>query len=277
MTDTPKTAVLAACRRLLRPVVYFLLKSGISWREFAEVAKVAYVEVATDRFGIRGRPTNASRVAILTGLGRREVTRQREIIESDQTQESTYLNSAQRVLSGWHQDPAYLDAHGAPRAIAVSGAAPSFADLCRRYGGDIPDSALLKELRAVAAVSRGDDAAIAPLSRVYIPLQLDPAKVLRAGSVLEDIGTTVVHDLTVDAKQALRFERRAENDRISRHNVAAFSAFLESEGQKFLERVDDWLTQHESRDSNPANGDDALRLGVGVYHIQSETQSGNKP
>lgn len=274
MTDTPKTAVLVACRRLLRPVVYFLLKSGISWREFAEVARASYVEVATDRFGIRGRPTNASRVAILTGLGRREVARQRDILAADQAQESTYLNSAQRVLSGWHQDPDYLEPSGTARSIPVFGPAPSFADLCRRYGGDIPESALLKELRAVGAVTRGDDTAVAALSRVYIPLQLDPAKVLRAGSVLEDVGTTVVHDLTCGAKQALRFERRAENDRISRHNVAAFSAFLESEGQQFLERIDDWLTQHEARPADPAAADDALRLGVGVYHIQSEPQSG---
>jgi len=270
----PKKAALSACRLLLRPLVYLLLKSGVSWREFAEVSKTSFVEVATDRFGIRGRPTNASRVAILTGLGRREVARQRELLAEASPPEPPYLNAATRVLSGWHQDPDYLDAEGQPRVLAATGAAPSFEDLCRRHGGDIPSSALLKELRSVGAISRGDDRAVRALSRVYIPLRVDAAKVLRAGSVLEDIGTTVVHDLTCPPRQLLRFERRAVNDRIAERHLAEFRAFLELEGQGFLERVDDWLTRHQASAEETARGE-TLRLGVGVYHLQSDSKPGS--
>ena len=76
-----KFHVLAGCRVLLRPVVRLLLKSGITWKEFAEVAKSVFVEVATREFGIRGRPTNTSRVAILTGINRHDVAKQRELLE----------------------------------------------------------------------------------------------------------------------------------------------------------------------------------------------------
>ena len=72
-----KSSVLAACRVLLRPIVRLLLKSGVTWKEFADVAKTSFVEVATDEFGIRGRPTNVSRVAILTGINRHDISRQR--------------------------------------------------------------------------------------------------------------------------------------------------------------------------------------------------------
>ena len=273
MAENLKLSVLMACRQLLRPIVRFLIKAGVSWRDFSEVSKTAYVEVATAEFGIRGRPTNSSKVAILTGLGRREVAKQREMLAETDQREPTYLNSATRVLSGWHQDADYLDGDGRPREIPAVGPPPSFEDLCRRYGGDIPYSALLKELRAVGAVSRGDDSRLSAQSRVYIPLQVDPAKVLRAGSVLQDIGTTVVHDLTATSKQALRFERRATNDRIAARHEAAFRAFLESEGQAFLERADEWLTRHEATEQEIADGE-ALRLGVGVYHLQSEIKSG---
>lgn len=274
MVVSSKKAALTACRLLLRPLVYLLIKSGVSWREFSEVAKTSFVEVATDRFGIRGRPTNASRVAILTGLGRREVARQRELLAASETAEPTYLNAATRVLAGWHQDPDYVDAAGEPRLIAANGAAPSFEDLCRRHAGDIPASALLKELRSVGAVSRGDDAGLRALSRVYIPLRVDPAKVLRAGSVLEDIGGTVVHDLICPPRQPLRFERRAANDRIAQRHLAEFRRFLELEGQGFLERVDDWLTRHEASAEESARGE-TLRLGVGVYHLQSDSTPGS--
>ncbi len=276
MESAVKKAALSACRRLLRPLVYLLLKSGVSWREFAEVSKTSFVEVASSRFGIRGRPTNASRVAILTGLGRREVARQRRLLASGCPPEPPHLNAATRVLSGWHQDPDYLDGQGQPRTIPASGIAPSFEDLCCRYAGDIPSSALLKELSSVGAVSRGDDQALRALGRVYIPLRVDTGKVLRAGNVLEDVGATVVHDLTCPPREPLRFERRAVNDRVAQRHLPAFRAFLEHEGQAFLERVDEWLTRHEATAEERSRGD-TLRLGAGVYHLQSDIRKGSPP
>jgi len=270
-----KSVTLSAARALLRPLVGLLIKSGVSWKEFADVAKTSFVEVASDEFGIKGRKTNIARVAILTGIHRREVTKQRELLEQSQLPEPTYLNSAQRVLSGWHQDPDYVEASGAARDLPVTGPAPSFADLCNRYAGDMPATALLKELRAVGNVAILQSGLARAESRVYIPHQLDPSKVLRAGSVLSDLGRTVVHDLTCGAREPLRFERRAENDRIHPEHLPAFRAMLEQEGQALLERVDDWLTKHET----PAEAPSAiplLRLGIGIYHIQNDSYRGPK-
>ncbi len=278
MEINPKASVLTACRVLLRPIVRLLLRSGIPWKDFAELVKTAYVEVATDEFGIRGRPTNASRVAILSGLSRREVAKQRDLLAGDQSQPNTeFLNPAQRVLTGWHQDPDYVQADGTPRPIPVDGPTPSFGDLCVRYAGDIPATALLKELRKVGAVGAGDDAKVRALQRVYFPSQFDSAKVLRAGSVIEDIGETVVYDLLCPNGQRLRFERRAENDRIDIRHLPAFQAMLEVEGQAFLERVDAWLSEHEAQAAPPgSNPPRVLRLGVGLYHIQTDTDRGNR-
>jgi hypothetical protein len=278
MDQSPKSGVIAACRVLLRPIVRLLLRSGIPWKDFAELGKTSYVEVATDEYGIRGRPTNASRVAILSGLSRREVARQRDILAAaDATSDSAFLNPAQRVLTGWHQDPDYLSADGTPREIEAEGAAPSFQDLCLRYAGDIPATALLKELRKVAAVVPGQGGRCKVLQRVYFPAQFDTSKVLRAGSVLEDIGNTVVYDLLSASGERLRFERRAENDRIDPRHQAAFQSMLEKEGQAFLERVDAWLTEHEVKaGSTDAQAPRVMRLGVGVYHIQTDMERGAK-
>lgn len=283
MTLDLKSASLAAARVLLRPVVRLMIRAGISWKEFADLSKAAYVEVATDEFGIRGRPTNVARVAILTGINRREVARQRELLAQSVPPAPKYLNAAQRVLTGWHLDADYVDAAGAARDIPLEGAAPSFADLCSRYAGDMPSSTLLKELRNVECVIPVEGERLRALSRVYIPAKLDPQKVLRAGSVLEDIGQTVVHDLTCGPRELLRFERRAENDRIDPKHLPAFRALLEREGQALLERVDAWLATHEAapgvEHAEPTGRSRAepkplLRLGVGVYHIQNEVDRG---
>ena len=271
-TTGMKAHIFAACRQLLRPVARLLLKAGVNWKEFSDLSRTVFVEVATREFGLRGRPTNATRVAMLTGINRHEVRRQREALEAADPA-PTYMNAAQRVLSGWHQDPDYLGDGGRPRRLADSGPAPSFQDLCRRYGGDMPPTALLRELRRVGAVDEGDDGLLSARARTYIQARVDPEKILRAGSVLEDVGDTVVFDLTAPATARLRFERRAENSSIDRRHVAAFQDFLEQEGMAFLERVDEWLTRHESLAADKG-GRARVRLGVGVYHIENQPLQG---
>ena len=70
MKKNVNAALLSACRILLRPIALLLLKGGVTWREFSELSKSVFVSVATDEFGISGRPTNVSRVSILTGISR---------------------------------------------------------------------------------------------------------------------------------------------------------------------------------------------------------------
>jgi hypothetical protein len=269
MESNLKPQIIAACRRMLRPVVRLLLKASINWKEFAEISKAVFVDVATAEFGIRGRPTNATRVAMLTGINRHEVSRQRELLNAAEPDAPTYLNAAQRVLSGWHQDSDYLSADGKPLAIREAGEAPSFQDLCRRYGGDMPATALLRELRRVRAVGDGSNGDLVARMRSYIQAEVDPEKLLRAGSVMEDLGDTVVYDLTAPAGAGLRFERRAENSAIDPRDVPAFQAFLEAEGMALLERIDDWLTEHEKL-ANERGAHRRIRLGAGLYHIQNE-------
>ena len=273
MEQRPAASVLVACRTLLRPLARLLLRSGISWRDFAEAAKTTFVEVATAEFGIRGRPTNVSRVAILTGINRRDVRKQRAQIAEAEPAIPQYLNPARRVLSGWHQDPDFVSADGTPRLLNADERSPAYVDLWRRYGGDVPRGALLKELLAVGAVKKTGDGRLQAVSRAYIPRMVDPAKTLRAGGVLNDIGNTVVHDLLCPPREPLRFERRAQNERIDPKHLPAFREFLEREGMAFLERVDDWLTAHEAEASGGSRRP-AVRIGVGMYHIQDDIERG---
>src|SRR5689334_13468124 len=94
--------VLAASRQWLRPLVHVLLRCGITWREFAELAKTTYVDVATKQFGKRGRPTNVSRTSVLTGLSRREVRKQRDQLDGAPPVPGGYVTKASLVLSAWH-------------------------------------------------------------------------------------------------------------------------------------------------------------------------------
>ena len=267
MASASTTQVLAATRQWLKPVVYILIRCGVTWRDFSELAKTTFVEVATKQFGKRGRATNVSRTAVLTGLARRDVRKQREKLEASPESSSGYVTKASLVLTAWHLDPRFLDAKGKPLPLPVEGAEASFASLVRHCsGGDVPLSTLLRELRAAGAVHKLPDGRWEPLARHYVPHTIDETLITVWGSRMADVAITCASNLTRTSKVPARFERTVSNGRIAKSALPEFRKFLDHEGQAFLQRLDAWLTQHEARDDTP--DDQLIRLGAGVYHIQ---------
>jgi len=286
---------LIAARQWLKPAIYVLLSCGVPWKEFAELAKSVYVEVATERFGKRGRPTNVSRTAVLTGLTRRDVRKQRTKLSSTEPTPTGYVTKASLLLSAWHLDPEFTDKKGRPRVLPFDGDGISFATLLKRCGGaDVQATTLLKELIGAGCVRRRSDGRLQALRRDYIPQTTDAALVKLWGARLADLATTYAHNMARSEREFARFERSAVNDRIPSSALPEFRKFLEKEGQALLERMDAWLTaqqvlptqavdagaMHASRGmaregqpradaerAAPAQAE-VLRLGVGVYHIQ---------
>jgi hypothetical protein len=175
------------------------------------------------------------------------------------------------VLSGWHQDADFSD-DGRPRELPIESdlSGPSFTALVRRYGGDVPPSTLFKELRRAGAVAESDNR-VRALQRNYIPAATDADALRRAGSVLEDLGNTLVHNLFPGRRTKLRFERRATNTQMPASAVAQFREFLEARGQHFLEEVDAWLSAHEATSEEAEAG---VRLGAGLYWIEETRNEG---
>jgi len=260
-----KGSATAALRLLFRPIARIMLRSGVNWQELADICKATYVEVATEDFGIRGRPTNISRVAILTGLTRREVRRLRNLLEDENPEIFNRMNYATRVLSGWHQDEQFRDDRGQPAGLTPTGSGRSFEALCDKYSGDVAASTMLKELKHVGAVEERSNGTLVAKRRDYSPRLMDPERMLSSGSVLEDIGYTVAYNLHRTESDPGRFDRRATNTRMPASAVPAFRKFLDNEGQAFLEQVDDWLTEHEIKDGDDDSG---IRLGLGAYWIE---------
>jgi hypothetical protein len=261
--------VLQSTHQWLKPLIHVLLSCGITWREFAELAKTTYVEVASDSFGKRGRPTNVSRTAILTGLVRRDVRKQRRILSGSPQPLCGYVTKGSLVLSAWHLDPDFRGKDGRPVLLRMDGPGRTFAALIERTGGaDVRPSPLLKELVSAGAVRVRADGRLQAIQRNYIPHSMDEQLVRLWGSVIADVATTYVHNMTRTGKGNKRFERAAVNDRMPPSAIPEFVELLEQEGQGFLERIDTWLTARECKPGGARSRAETVRLGVGLYHIQ---------
>jgi Family of unknown function (DUF6502) len=169
MPDSAQSILTASLARLLRPLVRVLLRNGTTFRAFAETAKAVFVTVAEeDEFSIPRRKQSDSRIAVITGLTRKDVRRLRGAAVGSSVATAGH-NRAARVVAGWASDPAYHDADG-PRQLEMDGPA-SFAELVRRYSGDAPPRAVLDELERVGVAQR-----VGPDSVVLVSARYDPIR-----------------------------------------------------------------------------------------------------
>jgi len=68
-------ALRGALEQLLRPLCRLLLRHSIPFDALVDIAKRVYVNVAWHEFNVPGKKPTASRVAVLSGLTRKDVHR----------------------------------------------------------------------------------------------------------------------------------------------------------------------------------------------------------
>ena len=270
-----KEHVIKSCRYLLLPVVRFVLRHGVTVSEFEELTKDAYVEVARKDYGIDGRPTNNARVAMLTGLSRREVAKIRDrLLDGEPVTDNRQGNRISQILTGWHVDAEFTDDNGQPKVLPATGSRGSLASLLKRYAGDLPHGAIRKEMQQRSLIEELKDGGFRVLKRDYVFSDLDPEVVNRLGVALHDHGSTLEHNLNENRVAAPRFEAIAENASIKPSTYRAFQKLVEERGLSFLEEMDGWLSENELEQSTDSAAR-TVRLGVGVYLIYDESEQGS--
>lgn len=272
MAKDMRQLLLHACRALLRPIALVMLRGGVTWREFSAVSKAVFVSVATDEFGIRGRPTNVSRVSILTGISRKEVKRQRDLMAAaDEVVAASKSSDATRLLSGWHQDERFQTAKGQPRALKLSSKGVDFQALFDTYGGDTPMQTLLRELSDAGSIGEDDQGRFTPLRRYHMPSAMDEGVVRFFGTNLFDHANTLCNNLT-EPDSPKRLEGFAVETTVDEQYADEFRRYVDKRGQQLLEEIDDWLMQHRVEPDDQQTK--TCRLGIGIYGIEGALPKG---
>lgn len=133
-------------QQLLAELASALLPRHITPNTFSRLAREAFVKAAADRSRLRNGRINHSKVAALTGLPRREISRILNWRVADLAPDRKTRTPAERVVQGWLTDRRFLSKKGGPKSLAVGGPDSSFALLVKKYGGDISPRAVLEEL-----------------------------------------------------------------------------------------------------------------------------------
>ncbi len=264
MQDRP--ALAAAVRSVLRPLVRILLRNKVDVWTLVEAVKQIYVDVAAKEFPAGERKPTVSRVSLLTGLTRKEVSRLWEADESAGVDSARYSRAAQ-VIRGWLRAPGYQDERGRPRELAFDGARRSFSELARRFGADVTPRALLDELLQAGAVERNAAGRLRLLARGYVPRTDDAEKLGILGSDVADLISSVDHNIVHPPEQAF-FQRKVAYDNLVSACLPELRERAARRGQTLLEALDEFMAAHD-HDANPrVAGDGRHRAVIGIYYFE---------
>lgn len=263
MAAKVKDHLKGALSLMLKPLVRLLIAQGVTHAEFSETAKDVYVESALRDFEVEGK-VNKSRVAILTGLTRKEVKNviDRALIED--TPEKRY-SRPERVLAGWFNDPIYTGPYGIPLELPYVSATPeepSFTELVKSYSGDMAPKQMLRELIRSGSVV-DIDGRYKAVRRNYVHEALSPKLIRRLGQIGYRVFSTAAKNIDKQAEGSGFFDRQVFSDEgLTQEAIEKFDLYIKERGQKLLEEIDVWFSAHE-KDIGP----DEKRKNTGFYMV----------
>jgi hypothetical protein len=255
----------------MRPLVRILLRNGVPYAAFTDIAKRAYVEVARKEFGVPGKKQTNSRISTITGLSRKEIQRLSKIEEEEDADMVIRYNRAARVVYGWVHDKSYADDSGAAAMLPFDGAGPSFSSLVKAYSGDVPPRAILDELVQVGVAKRVNNNQVQLLERAYIPASGTQEKLVLLGRDVAGLIDTMDKNIYCVGERRF-FQRKVFYDNVSEETAEQLNEKLREKGQPMLEAFDQWMAPQD-RDVNPdAGGTGRKAVGVGLYFFEEDIE-----
>ena len=261
-----------AIRRMLRPVVRQLIAYGVTYPAFNRIVRQLYIEVADQHFALPFKRQTDSRVALVTGINRKEVSqlrRRRKTVKVDSVEvEDTVMT---HVIGRWMAGPPYADAAGHPHRLpyeSESARAASFARLVRQVGPDVPVRSVLDELLHIGVVELLPDGDVCLREEAHVPAADAEGKLTLLGSDPAEVFSTIVHN--IEHPDAPRLQRKVVYDNIGADAVPELSTAARELGEEFIHRANALLASYD-RDRNPnAPGGKRLRIVLGTYYFEED-------
>ena len=262
MPTTSRNHLLHALRRVLRPIVRVLIRAGIRFDEFAELARGVFVETAIrDGLDNVSVPTRA-RVSVVTGVSKQQVDyyidNKDAIPSANRHLPASWLKfckvAHRSAVRGCHTAFRWNWNLNSVQAAVVSGLLsdwsrrPRVPELCwKNCSGSVGHLFRREHFRAV--------------SRYFMmPEPMSPQQIEYFGNTMTRLAQTL--EFNMDPKNSnKRLERFVLADRgLPADILPKFESYARERATGFLLDLDNWLTPY----STPNSGDDSPRMATGL-------------
>jgi hypothetical protein len=271
MQNDIQQQILGAVLVVLRPIARALLRAGVGYREFSEIAKTAFVDVAGKDYGLRGRPTNISRVAVMTGLTRKEVRRIRDKTEVGNVTTLVKLTPMGEVLHRWHTEKDFITENGEPADLPFNSEEASFSGLVKKFGGDIPPGAMRTELKRIEAIKELDDGRLRAMKRGVVGLKGYEKLISGLAHVVYPAALALSHNMSTDNDDEVWAHRSASTQYVRRNDLQRIRRVSADRANAFIESVDDFLAAYETLYELESEEEEVgTAVGVGVFYFEED-------
>ena len=163
MTERPEAdeePIGDALKMLLRPLAKLMITKGVTAPALYALLKEVCVEVASDDFGLDGKPPTDSRVSVLTGVHRKDVRQIRQERDEAGHAADRSVSLMTTVVGRWLAGPKTVGHDGRPMPLPRNAeTGPSFDALVRDVSTDVRPRTVLDELlrRGVVELDEAGD------------------------------------------------------------------------------------------------------------------------
>ncbi len=271
----PEPALAAqALSQLLRPLARLMIDHGVHLPAMLELLKAALVDEAQAAYALDHKGSSDTRIALLTGVHRKDVRRLRDAPHSTQAP-SPMIPLAASVVARWISDPRFLNADQSPRLLARTpgrGTAgePDFTALVAEISRDVGARTVLDELARLGVVERRDDGMVALRVSGVVPQDGRGESFYFLTANLADHLATSVHNLKPGQTEPSMLEQSAFAQDLSADQARQLHQLARLMWAKTLQQFLQTAAVAEQRSA--ASGDQSHRVRFGVYFYDSQQE-----
>jgi len=227
-------------RAVLRPLIRFCLSNAIASRELIEALKCTFVDVAVEELKKSSSQVNVTRISVMTGLDRRDVTR----IHRYEKVASFQQSWTARLMGQWENDKRFTNENGSPRALSYKGKKNEFRRLAASVSQDINSGAMLRELQRIGAVKTEGD--FVSLNKLDHDQRSDTPKALNL--MLRNVETlsAAVQENITNLDKLKNLNTRTSFDNISRKELPRIRRWFLEQGAQMHKRTRQFLSQFDN-------------------------------
>lgn len=230
---------LTALRLILGPLIRYCVRKNISVQELTEVCKSLMIKAAVKEIEANKDKVNTSRISVITGLNRREVSRLQKQVDSPKL----IASYASRVIGQWENDPEFLNNKKQPRPLSMAIANNEFKNLVAKISKDINHGTVLYDLERTDAIIRKGDM-----------LKLKRTSFSPVGNVEEgfNVLSEDIDDLLLAVEGNLNnqlslpnLHGRTEFDKIPQKDLPKIKEWILAKGSKFHQEIRKFLVRYD--------------------------------
>lgn len=270
----PAGAFLRVLRGLLRPLVRTMIARGLTAPVVYALLKRVYVEVAQDSFALDGKPPTDSRIALLTGVHRKDIRSIRAETDDGAADARRKTAITATVIGQWMTRPEMSDATGAPRPLPRAGdVIPNFEILVQSISKDVRPRTVLDELERANLVSIKDDMLHLNVAAVVGTTSASDKESFFASNVGDHLAAATENLLSDDPPF---FERAVFYNQLTPDAVDKIEARARTASRALLEDINRESSALHRGDQDKDGPRQRYRLGIYFYREDTDSPPDRK-